>query len=133
MTRGAGAVGWIAVGAAGAVGLAAIASIGVFLLAGAGLLAGTLLATRAGGEWWALLGVAAAFVALGVLALPWRSCPSVTPTVSDPPGPGETSSYSCGGIHPAIWFALALGAVVGAIAGARRSTVGRPHRGRRPD
>lgn len=89
-----------------------------------------LLAVGAPGERWALLGASVAFVAVGVAALPWRSCAEVTPTVSDPPRPGQGTSFSCGGMHPAAWFMLATvtaaAASVDALGARRRSATGDP-------
>jgi hypothetical protein len=118
-------VGWGAVGALAAVGFASVASIGLLLLGVAALLALAFLAARVRGEPWALLGAGAALAMVGVMSLPWRSCPPVSPTVVSPPGPGESDTYSCGGIHPAVWFTLALtaaGAAVGALWHPGRST-----------
>lgn len=115
----AGAAGWAVVGGLAATGLASIGSIGGLLLAGAGLLALAQAAVGVRGETWTLVGAGAAFVALGVVALPWRACPDVVPTVSDPPRPGESNSYSCGGVHPAVWFTLGALSAAAAIAVAR--------------
>jgi hypothetical protein len=114
-----GAAGWLAVGALGVLGLASVASIGAPLIVAGGLLAVALAAGRVGGAWWALAGAAAAFLVLGLAALPWQSCPTGTTTVVDPPRPGQSNTSSCGGVHPAVWFALGAASAAAGLSRAR--------------
>jgi hypothetical protein len=102
-----GRVAWILFGALVAAGLAAVLSIGVFLLLLAAGLGTALVRREVRGSAYAPLGAGLAFLVFGLLALPWHACTGVS-SVSVPPSPGHPSSSSCGGVHPAIWFAIAL-------------------------
>ena len=113
-----GAIAWTAVGALTSLGLAAIASIGFVLLVAAALLAVVLIRAGWGGARWTLLGAGAVFVVLGVSALPWRACTGTETVVARP---GDTASGAeCGGIHPAIWFALGAAGIVAPLVGRAR-------------
>ena len=113
-----GGLAWAAAGALLGLGLAAIASIGALLLVTGAALAVALAVRDVPGWPAALLGVGAAFAVIGAASLPWQACPEVTPTVVAAPGePGER--YECGGLHPAVWFGVALAAGAGALGAAR--------------
>lgn len=104
----AGGAGWLAAGFLAAFGLAAILSIGIVLLVAAAALVALLLSRDAGGGAWTLVGAGIAFAVLGVLSLPWQACDG-TSSVETVAGSTEAATSSCGGIHPAIWFTIAVG------------------------
>jgi hypothetical protein len=111
------ACGAFAVGALAGVGLLGIATIGVLLLLAAVGLALLLGGIRERDMPLVFAGAAAAFVAFGVVSLPYHPCRNGE-TLSDPPLPGQRSS--CGGTHPAVYFVPAALALVAAVLMAAR-------------
>jgi hypothetical protein len=112
---------WALIGALGTLSLVGIASIGLFVAPVVALLAW--MQVQQGGTeqvGWSALGAALFLIGLGIASLPYQACGSSDTSTTSVSKVGESASYECGGLHPAVLFGLGAVLLIGALASALR-------------
>jgi hypothetical protein len=112
---------WALIGALGTLALVGIASIGLFIVPVVALLAW--MQVQQGGTeqvGWSGLGAGLFLIGLGIASLPYEACGSSGTSTTSVSKVGESASYECGGLHPAVLIGVGVALLVGALVSASR-------------